>query len=346
MKKSVYLFSMLLFLLAMATGCSDRGEEPELNFLELESANVSFDAYGGAGDIVVKTTAGITVSSAATWCTAAVSGNKVAVTVPANGGLLGRSTVVTLISAGKKVQVPVTQAGLEFKLESNTVALPLRTAKDTTLWLHCSMPVTAQSSATWLSVNLTADNTTLELHAETNSDPPRTATVTLTTGDLTVAITVTQKGVVPLNVFFATMSTYGYLDDTKSSSSVNTLINQCNSLLYSTYYEQLVYIVVGDSPFGASAPGRGFVFGSYDGSQVWNVQFVFNFTVSGNNLAITYASAGFNASYYTTQFTAFRNAITNKSPYSLTADDLDNPTEITLTSVADPDFYFVVNDFE
>jgi hypothetical protein len=194
MKKSVYLFSILLFLLATATGCSDKGEEPELNFLELESANVSFDSYGGEGDIVVKATAGVTASSAATWCTTTTSGNKVTVTVPLYEELLGRSTVVTLVSGGKKVLVPVTQSGLELKVESKTVELP-GTASDTTLQINSPVQVTAQSNATWLTVNLTAANV-LELHAAANnaSFAQRTAVVTLTAGPIEVAVTVIQKG--------------------------------------------------------------------------------------------------------------------------------------------------------
>jgi hypothetical protein len=195
MKKSVYLFSISLFLLAVATGCSDRGEEPELNILELESANVSFGPYGGSGEIIVKSTAGgVTASSAATWCTATASGNKVTVTVPSYGELLGRATVVMLVSGGKKVQVPVMQSGLELKVESKAVEIPA-IASDTTVQVSCPVPVTAQSSADWLIINVTADNV-LELHAIANDDSfaPRTATVTLTGGDLAATITVTQKG--------------------------------------------------------------------------------------------------------------------------------------------------------
>jgi hypothetical protein len=193
MKKSVYLFSMLFFLLAAASGCSDWGEEPELNILELESANVSFDEYGGSGEIVAKSTAGVTASSAATWCATAVSGNKVTVTVPSYDELLGRATVVTVVSGGKNVQVPVTQSGLEFHVESTTVELT-RAASSITLQVSCRLPITVQSSATWLTASVVA-GTALELQATANASfAPRTATVSLTAGILETIITVTQTG--------------------------------------------------------------------------------------------------------------------------------------------------------
>ena len=72
MKKLIYLLSTLLSL-ATAVGCSDWGEEPDMNILELESANVSFDAFGGARDIIVKSTGDVTASCSDAWCTVAVS---------------------------------------------------------------------------------------------------------------------------------------------------------------------------------------------------------------------------------------------------------------------------------
>ena len=156
----------------------------------------------------------------------------------------------------------------------------------------------------------------------------------------------------PVNEIVANMSTYGYLRT--GSSSVQTLISTCETNVYNGG-EELVYIIVGDSPFGASYPGRGFVFGSYSpsGGRVWNSQFLFNFTPTGENLAITYVGEGLNASYYVSYFAPLLSAIISKSPYSITASNpinpmevsVINPAQITLTSVADPAFYFTVNDF-
>jgi hypothetical protein len=190
MKKTVYIFSALLCLAAVA-GCSDWGEVPELNILELESANVSFSAYGGTGDIVVKSTAEVTAGCGDAWCTAAVSGNKVTVTVPASGELLGRATVVTVASAGKSVQVPVAQAGVQIEFDRSPVILS-GDAGSVTLPVNAPVPVTATSPATWLVPNISGNS--LTLRAEANPGfAARAATLTVSAGSLTVPMAITQQ---------------------------------------------------------------------------------------------------------------------------------------------------------
>jgi hypothetical protein len=190
MKKSVYLFSVLLCLSAVAA-CSDWGEEPELNILELESADVSFNAFGGTGNIVVKSAGGVTAACDDSWCTLAVSENKVTVTVPANGELSERSTVVTVISGAKKVQVPVTQSGVQIELDRSLITLPGE-ASDTSLAVNAPIPLTATSSATWLVPSISG--ATLAFHAEANPDfIVREATVSVTAGSFTTSVVVAQQ---------------------------------------------------------------------------------------------------------------------------------------------------------
>jgi hypothetical protein len=190
MKKTVYIFSALLCLSAVA-GCSDWGEVPELNILELESANVSFSAYGGTGDIVVKSTAEVTAGCSDAWCTTAVSGNKVTVTVPASGELLGRATMVTIVSAGKKAQVPVAQAGVQIEFDRSPIILS-GDAGSATLLVNAPVPVTATSPATWLVSNISGNS--LTLRAEANpAFAARAATLTVSAGSLTVPVAITQQ---------------------------------------------------------------------------------------------------------------------------------------------------------
>ena len=190
MKKLIYLLSTLLSL-ATAVGCSDWGEEPDMNILELESANVSFDAFGGARDIIVKSTGDVTASCSDAWCTVAVSGNKVMVTVPPNGELLGRATVVTLISGAKKVQVPVAQSGVQIDFDRSPLTLS-GGAGDTTLLINAPVPFTVASSATWLVSSHT--DTTLTLQAEANpAFEDRSATLKVTAGSFSISVGVTQR---------------------------------------------------------------------------------------------------------------------------------------------------------
>jgi hypothetical protein len=204
MKKSIYLFSMWLFLLAGATGCSDWGEEPELNTLELESADVSFDAYGGTGTIVVKSTAGITASCGEAWVSISVSGNTVALTVGPNGEMLSRSTAVTVMSSEGKIQVPVTQSGVMIDFDRSAITLPVEGC-DTLLPINSPIPVEVKSSAAWLIPSVSG--TTLTLHAGANPSfsAARAATLTLTAGSFTFPVSVTQQNhTLPYNTYIGT----------------------------------------------------------------------------------------------------------------------------------------------
>ena len=139
----------------------------------------------------------------------------------------------------------------------------------------------------------------------------------------------------PPNKFFAT--TPDYWDFNDWSTSVNTLISQCAANIDYAYGVQLLGIVIGESPF-PTYPGRGVVFVGTP----YNGQFLYDFTLVGDNLAITYRGTGLNGTPFSTYYAPLVNAITNKSPYSVTFNNPDEPTLVSLTSVADPAFYFTV----
>jgi hypothetical protein len=130
------------------------------------------------------------------------------------------------------------------------------------------------------------------------------------------------------------------------SPSVTTLLNVCNTNVYNEYSEQITAIIIGDSPWTPPAnPGRGVVLASTYGSSTYYAQFFYDFTPpwAGDNVAITYTNQyGVNGQYYDYLYKPFLDAITAKSPYTVTGDDINNPTEMTITSVADPDFWFTV----
>jgi hypothetical protein len=151
----------------------------------------------------------------------------------------------------------------------------------------------------------------------------------------------------PLNVWFATMTAnrYGYLR--AYSNSVLAFINMCEANVLNEYNEELVYILFGNSPF-ASSPGQGVIFGSYNPTddKVWIAQFFYTFTPVGDELAIAYSGTGRNGTLYLPFLAPLLNALTDKSPYIVTGNDPISPTEVTLTSAADPDFYFVITDFD
>jgi hypothetical protein len=146
------------------------------------------------------------------------------------------------------------------------------------------------------------------------------------------------------NEFLAETEDYYFFDSW--STSVNTLIGQCITNLHTKYGsgEDLAFIAAGNAMY-SSYPGRGFIFISEDASGYWFAQFLCDFTSpwAGDNVAITYTNQyGMDAQYYLDVYTPLLNAINSKSPYTVTGDDINNPTEMTITSVADPNFWFTV----
>jgi hypothetical protein len=142
------------------------------------------------------------------------------------------------------------------------------------------------------------------------------------------------------NEFLATTSnTWWFVD---GSSSVNTLVNTCATNINNEYGETLYAITLDEPPFGDQVPGRSITFVTTYGSNYYAGQFMYTFTPTGNNLALTYTGLGVDGEWYENLCSLFLDAINSKSPYSVTGDDFDNPTTVTFTSAADPNFWFTV----
>jgi hypothetical protein len=146
----------------------------------------------------------------------------------------------------------------------------------------------------------------------------------------------------PPNEFLAETPTYWYLNITKSSSSVRALIDTCAANVSKGESEKLTSIIIGQSPLGIAYPGRGLVLNSSTGAIAYDAQFLYDFTPAGNNVDIKYKGQGLNGGYYYTYYKELLDALTAKSPYSVKVDNPKKTTEMTITSVADPAFYFIV----
>jgi hypothetical protein len=155
---------------------------------------------------------------------------------------------------------------------------------------------------------------------------------------------VIELSALPPNVFLAETTVSWDINIPRSSKSVQAYIDTCALAVVSGEGETLKGILIGDSPFGALSPGRGFIFKSY-GTKYWSAQYACDFKIVGDNLSIEYKNQGqgpgLNEKYYYAYYKLFLDTITAKSPYSVTVDNPRNVTEMTVTSVADPNFYFV-----
>lgn len=114
MKK--YLYISVCALAGLLLASCERSEPTEIPSLEKDIVVVSVDNLvflpeGGTGTIEVSTAENFTVSSDKNWCTTAVSGQKVTVTVTANPSLEARYARLELKTATSVQRVVVQQVG-------------------------------------------------------------------------------------------------------------------------------------------------------------------------------------------------------------------------------------------
>jgi hypothetical protein len=152
-----------------------------------------------------------------------------------------------------------------------------------------------------------------------------------------------KRSTLPPNVFLAETTELWIFDDLRSSNSVQTLINSAKSALVA---EGLTYdlIYCGHSLQDANQVFGFFITQNSTGNYyhlVYNILFV---PIAGTDdkINLTFSSYGLNGNIVAALKTGFIDSIIAKSPYSVVVDNPKNTAEITVTSVADPSFYFVV----
>ena len=193
--KRIYSFIALIAAVALFTACgSDDASYNATPTLDIESADVLFEAEGGDGYITANTTSQLTATTESNWVTLTVTGNVVTVTADPNITLDGRSAVIKLSAGGTEATVTATQKGsiygvpsLEFEIGDYNASLEIPV-------VH-TMPVTVESNAEWLTAVFNEETNEIEIVAENNDEvDPREGTITISMGDYSDEISITQIG--------------------------------------------------------------------------------------------------------------------------------------------------------
>lgn len=108
------------------TSCRDDSDYPEVDTpgtIEIVSRELSFPAAASQGNIVVKASHPVTVTTDVDqpWMTAVVDGNVITVNVTENTSLYGRVSNLTLHSGTGKAYVSVIQSGLIFDIDIDEI---------------------------------------------------------------------------------------------------------------------------------------------------------------------------------------------------------------------------------
>jgi len=188
---TIALFSTLALLAAVSCRKSVEQSLEWRTELQVVSSDLVFTPVGGSGTAVLNLT-GASVASNASWCQASVSGDKISVTVGEWGGLESRYAKLTASRNGESVDISVIQYGVNMggvAVEPEVFVY----AEGETLSYPCAVNavVRVSSSADWVAPSLEGDE--LKLAVTANPDKAtRTATVTVTVGDIVKEISVIQ----------------------------------------------------------------------------------------------------------------------------------------------------------
>lgn len=190
--KKIYSFLFLGLSLAALSSCSDDvTNDITVHGTELLSAgSTSFSAVGGTDTIVAKSP--VTAAySADSWLTTSVSGNSVAFTAAPNTSKESRhTTLVIKSSAQDSAIVDIDQLGAVLQLSVPSSLVFSDAAATRSYDYISSLPVTAVSTADWLSVSAGSKLTISA--AANNTGSVRTANLSIISGADTTRVIVSQ----------------------------------------------------------------------------------------------------------------------------------------------------------
>ena len=212
MKKIVYLSICLLPVLF--AGCNNYSyEEVDNRLTALDLSQLFFTAKADSKTIIIELN-GITeplrVTSSKTWCNATTSGSSVTISVEPNGDLPNRTALLTVTSGAKKIEIPVTQYGLKFSVESNNVTFSIA-GGERRIGYDSETPPTITSSAGWVTGTVDPATKQIVLTVDPYATPniKRQAVVTAKVGVLEAPITVMQDTYTQLTVNKTQLNTAG-----------------------------------------------------------------------------------------------------------------------------------------
>lgn len=190
MKKIINIL-MLLMCVCLVSCDDDSDATVELKVLERE-----MDITPAGGTLTATLTVdGDAVISDQSWCAASVSGKIVTVTLEPNGGLEGRTAMITVTKGQQSVSFAVTQPGNLFPdAGEETIEIDAHGGTKR-IELYHGMPFTAECDASWLTAQV--EGSTLVLTAQNNYTlNTLKATVKLTSADLQTELEIEQEGLV------------------------------------------------------------------------------------------------------------------------------------------------------
>jgi len=235
MKKSIIM--MVMTVLALVS-CRREPLDPGTKYaaepaLEIVSKDVVFQAPGGTGSIVVKSTGkdGLLASSQNPWLNVSVSGNQVTLVAEENEDIESRYSVVTLVSGDQSATVVAQQFGITSDLIWDDEYVFPASGGDLALKHNKEGFILVETDSRWITADLDEDEKALSIVVAKNLyNVERKGTVTFTNGDEVRVVRIRQEanpsGINPGDpepqefILEKAWTPKYYLDDSDASSDV------------------------------------------------------------------------------------------------------------------------------
>ena len=194
MKNIINISILSLFCFFALLSCNDEEKKTdEKAYLKIVESQLNFTARGGEGKIVVDQV--VTLKGAVSsdsWCKVNISGNQANVILDPNGGLLGRTALITLTTADDNtIRVPVTQTGNSFGVSETLFETRARYA-EFEVNVRSLLDVVITRDSEWLNFILEGEKMTIKVDAN-NGENPRVGKIIVVSGDLSATISVNQN---------------------------------------------------------------------------------------------------------------------------------------------------------
>lgn len=185
--------SFVISLFFISCGDDDlQGYVPQAETIHIVQNDLLFTAKGGSSSVVVEANGTVSAISDKSWCSVAVDGRVITVTVTDNFGFDGRTALLTITAGEARRQLPVQQQGMviDIPLPVNGYYAPIEGTTLTVTVQH-SLPLTVSSPDGWLHPEL--DGNTLRVTVDGNQGGHiRRGAVTLDCNGLTDTLHVAQ----------------------------------------------------------------------------------------------------------------------------------------------------------
>ena len=169
----IFGFLLMSCCLAGFASCDDDTENPyaQSSPITIVSSSLSFDARADRGVARFSAPGAVTARTTASWCTAAVEGDSVVVTVEQNTTISGRSAQLLLSYGGSTEALSIIQRGVVVQLEHSGIAVETDEASEVKYSLVSNVDLVITETPDWATATLADDSITVSVMPNTTGAP-------------------------------------------------------------------------------------------------------------------------------------------------------------------------------